>query len=192
MNKGHTFFALLTLALNCFGQGTVNFNNNFTAGGDHLVYSDFPGGTKLVGTNYVAELYYGPLGMPEASLVPLASSISHFRVTSTTAPGTWSGKTVTLPIGGVNVPISLEVKVWDITLALTWEEALAGGYGSEESGRFTYTQLSSIPPAATDTEMVNMPPIPAPEPAVLDLSLFGVLTLMVFGSSKPQHLPASH
>src|SRR6266481_4754319 len=58
-----TILPLTLLALNCCGQGEVYFGNRgVLLGGDHYVYADFVGGTKLEGTNFVAELYYGPLG----------------------------------------------------------------------------------------------------------------------------------
>ena len=187
--------AMLAQSFTCFGQGTVNFNNNISVGGDHLVYLDIPlGSNPVVGTNYVAELYYGPLGTPESSLIPLASSLSHFRITSTTSPGTWSGKTVTLPIGGVNIPISVEVKVWDITLFPTWEEEYQawlppkyGGGRFGASGVFTYTEVSSRPPLTTDTQMVTMPAFTLqwiPEPTALSLSLVGVSGLLLRGARR--------
>ena len=137
----------------------MSFNNNgVNVGGDHFVYIYSPGGAKLVGTNFVAELYYGAAGTEPANLTPLVSSISKFRVTSTSSPGTWSGKTVSLPIGGIGVPVTLNVKVWDITLYPTYEEAAAGGYGWwGESGVFTYYQTLSSPPATADKQMVTMP-----------------------------------
>src|SRR5438045_9746316 len=95
------------------GQGSVvYFNNTFLTTGDHKVYFDFVGnGAGLVGTNYVAELYY--VDPATSSLTPFADSISKFRRTTTISPGIWLGKSVTLPIGGVGVPITLNVRVWD-------------------------------------------------------------------------------
>ena len=42
-------------------QGNVVFANNvqFITAADRLVYADAVEGTKLVGTNYFAQLYYG-------------------------------------------------------------------------------------------------------------------------------------
>src|SRR5207248_3870927 len=94
------------------GQGSVvNFNNNVITTGDHKVYDDFVGnGSCLLGTNYVAELYYVDPGT--SSLTPFADSISKFRITSTTSPGTWSGKAVTLPIEIGGVPFRASVHIW--------------------------------------------------------------------------------
>jgi len=191
MKKLATLAALLAGIGFAYSQGSVSFNNNGVAvGGDHDVYNGDPvGGTKLVGTNYVAELYFGAAGTAEASLTPLAASISKFRITSTSSPGTWSGKTVTLPMGGVgNPPIVLEVKVWDITLASSYEQAVAGGLGKVgASGEFTFTQILSSPPATTDNQMVTMPAFainPVPEPSAIALSVMGVAGLLLIRRRK--------
>src|SRR5947209_47488 len=104
-----TVFALLPMIFvsNCWSQGQVfSSNKGVLAGPDHFVYSDFVGGTKLVTANFAAELYYGPYGTDESSLTPLPSSIGTFGPPDTPFPGTWVGRQVSLPIGGVDIPIT--------------------------------------------------------------------------------------
>lgn len=174
-----------------FSQGSVNFNDNVNlpAGADHKVYADVLGGTKLVGTNWVAELY---AGTDAASLAPIASSISKFRVTSTSQPGTWNGKTVTYAFGGVGVPVTLEVKVWDITKFATYEAAAAGGGVTGDSGSYVYTQLLSQPSDPVgDTAMKNQPAFAlVPEPSAIALSVMGVAGLLLIRRRKYKRLHA--
>src|SRR5262245_59037196 len=94
-----TLLLLGTLALvtsSALSQGTVNFNNNGLIAGNPpsvLVYLGDPAedGTPLVGTNWVAQLYYGAPGTPESALVPVESSPALFRPPTTSSPGTWIG-----------------------------------------------------------------------------------------------------
>jgi hypothetical protein len=182
----------LLMAGNGWAQGTVAFRNDAgVVGGNHLVYADYVGGTKLVGTNYVAELYYGPDGAPASSLVPLPNSISPFRAPTTPAPGTWSGvNNLALPVGGIAVPITLEVRVWDISQSSSFEVAAAGAgdlgrFG--ESGPFVYIQISSGVPTQTDTQMVNLPAFAlVPEPTRIALAMVGATGLLLFWP-RPKH-----
>jgi hypothetical protein len=185
MKKLVTLLTLMAGASLGLSQGNVNFNDNVNlpAGFDHKVYSDVVGGTKLVGTNWVAELYSGA---DASSLAPIASSISKFRVTSTSQPGTWNGKSIALAGGGVGVPMTLDVKVWDITQFATYEAAVAGGGITGDSGAYIYTQLSSTPPDAVgDVAMKNQPAFAlVPEPSAIALSVMGVAGLLLIRRRK--------
>jgi hypothetical protein len=183
------------------GQGSVvNFNNNVLTDGDHKVYFDFVGnGADVVGTNYVAELYYADPAT--SALTPFATSISKFRVTTTTSPGTWSGKTVTLPIGGVDVPITLEVRVWDaggpgngIAGYDSYDQAVVARLSgvntfTAESCPFSFTQAGGTPPPDDATFMVNLPAfgpslVPCPEPSVIPLGFGAMAALLVLCRRK--------
>src|SRR5262249_18886343 len=131
MNHLKFVFVLLSLAANCSGQGTVYFANRIGVDPavDTLVFVDFVGGTPLVGTQYAAELYYGAAGADPSSLTPLPTSLTSFRDPSTPSPGTWIGKYVDLPIGGVGAPVTLNVRVWDTTVSSSFEEVSAKGLG---------------------------------------------------------------
>jgi len=167
------------------GQGTIiSFRNDITGGGDHRVYCnplDNHLSAGLTGTNYVAELWY--VDPATTALTPWAASISRFRVSSTSAPGTWSGKTVTLPFGGIGTSVQVEVYIWDAVLNPTGD--MVGGAGLKgSSGLFTYTWHNSLPnpPDPSDTEMVNMPAFAVciPEPSVLAFGVLGVVSLLLF------------
>jgi MYXO-CTERM domain-containing protein len=191
MKKAVTLLALMAGVGLALGQGSVvSFNNNgVTVGGDHKVYFDFVGnGAGVSGTNYVAELYYLNAG----SLTPFAASISKFRATSTTLPGTWSGKTVTLPVGGIDVPLTLDVRVYDAVAFGSYEQAVAARLSgvntyTGESGNFAFTQIVSVPPANSDNQLVNMPAfalINTPEPSAIALAVMGVAGLLLIRRRK--------
>ena len=195
MKKILTLIALAAGTGAVFSQGIVNFNNNvfnpLTGPPDHSVYAfswNGPVTTDLTGTQYVAELYVGPNA---SSLSPLTASLSRFRVTGTTFPGTWSGKNpVALGMGGIGVPVILDVRVWDTTVASSYEavSTAANGYGFGESGPFTYTQVLSSPSVPSDTFMVGMPAfwVSVPEPSAIAFSILGIIGLLLFRRQKPK------
>ena len=183
MEKSIFLLIILLSTRCCFAQGLVSFVNSIP--GDHLVYFDTVGGLPVVGTNLVAELYYG---LDANSLTPLPASISHFRPPTTASPGTWSGgKDYQLPIGGVGTTIFLDVKVWDITLYADYESAIGKPGWIGESGPFTYSQYVT-PPGVSGTRMENLPPFAlsqVPEPTFFALALFGCLGFVRPSGSRP-------
>ena len=165
--------ASLILAVFCipaFGQGVVNFNNNvLPPPPDRLIR--FPDGTPVVGTNYVAQLYYG--ATPDSLQVHTAAP-SRFRVPTTQSPGTWSGGNRTLIGGGVGTTLCLQVRIWDSTFG-TFEQSPIRGV----SDIFPYTQQLSSPAAPSDTWMINFQTgiICVPEPSVALLGIAGLAVL---------------
>ena len=158
-------------------QGSVNFNNN-VFGTNALVYWDYGGANiPLVGTNFVAELW---AGVHQSSLTPVSGSISQFRETPTTSPGTWRGKTLGLPLGGLFVPITLQVRVWDVSLYPSFETAAAAGYAAS-SIPFTYIQGFTDPPSPRDFFMYGLTPFGfgVPEPSTIFLGLLGAGALLL-------------
>jgi len=135
--SSHFFFSVIFLATagSGFSQGTVDFENSVAfktvdpTGGARLVYNvdsplDPATGTRLAGTNWVAELY---AGADAANLSPLPASISHFRNLVTVLPGTWINRngSVALPFPS-GATVTLMVKVWDSTQFSSYEEAVNG------------------------------------------------------------------
>jgi hypothetical protein len=115
--------AMLLLGRLALGQ-TVNFNNNslFTTTADRLVRAE--DGTPLVGTNYVAQLYYGASA---GNLIPVSNAPARFRTMTTTAPGTWVGGIRTLSGFSPGDTVILQVRAWDVT-----------GFSHGESAPFEY------------------------------------------------------
>ena len=201
-----TIASTLLLAVSlCNGaaQGFVDFRNNVQfatpdpTGGNRLVYNvgsplDPVAGVKLIGTNYVAELYFGPNA---GSLQPVPGAIAKFRSTSTAQPGTWNypGQ-VALPGFDIGSTPTLQVRVWDITQFASYEAAFGKGITSE-SMPFLYV----IPPIGCDPNCYSMEGLRAfalvPEPSVFALGAFAVAVLLVFcrgrraNSGKLSELP---
>jgi len=165
MKKLIPLLILLGGAVSGFSQGTVAFQNfvgfqtTDPTGGAHLVYN--PGtvvfdptsaGTGLRGTQYVAELY---AGTDAGSLVPLTTSVSRFRSTTSTAKGKWGTATlanlpndaIVLPQNNFGSTAFLQVKVWDLNTGASFETA-SGLTGA--SSVFTYKV-----PVAGDTFIPN-------------------------------------
>jgi hypothetical protein len=122
-------------------QGTVTFVNYgafITEGVDRLVYISDESGDQvpLVGTNWVAQLYYGS---DAASFQPHTAAPSRFRPVGTASPGTWVGGTRPLTGFTVTQIVTMQVKVWDIRDGATFELACQDGHMmGGESGVFTY------------------------------------------------------
>jgi hypothetical protein len=188
-------------------QNTESVRPPGTPANFHLIYD--PLGMPLIGTQYRAELYY--LDSDINVLQPIPASVSPFRASTTSLPGTWNGDAppISLPdgYGGVDVvegagglfevgdgsgvgfgyyPVTLEVKIWDSTFGPTFESATGGFKGTTAdflySRRFTGGVSSPF-----DTAMINQPGIfidPVPEPSILVLSALGMAALALLRTRK--------
>jgi hypothetical protein len=174
-------FGLLPLlfASSVVAQSVVDFNNNraFVTPADRLVYTiSGPNQTPLVGTNYVAQLYYGA---DATSLVPVTSAPARFRLPTTTAPGTWSGGNRTLTGFTPGTTATLMVVAWDSTFGSTFDQARAAGAWYAQSSPFTYTiPAAGSPPAFFYMENFRaFACIPEPSAVLLFISALSIVCL---------------
>lgn len=143
MNTGASSFLRLNIlvctlaAVSAYGQPmmTLQFCNDCLPSPPDRLVRDV-NGNPLVGTNYVAQLYWG---MDPVSLLPTTAAPARFKPAGTPAPGTWQRVTQThhTPAAG---PYFLEVRVWDTAVAPTYDQAAAsatGQYGRSEPFLFT-------------------------------------------------------
>jgi hypothetical protein len=187
MKKSFLLFAILGfLVPTAFSQGTVNFNN-LGLGPNLSFLVDYEVGVPLVGTNFVAQLYYGHPGAEE--LIPVASPPAPFREATTSFPGTWRGGSRSLMgfynNGGPNDPITvlLQVRVWDITLGPDYRTAFESGNGfnTGKSAPFIYfVPRAGAPPAAFLMSNFTGFSIVIPEPSTYLLFSLGLLVSFFF------------
>lgn len=181
MKKLIAIAALVTTACATFAQGTVDFNNrNLGTANDYLVrFADTL--APVVGTKYVAQLYYGAT----VDSLTAVGAPALFRIETTTSPGTWSGGTRAIPsLDAVGKSTVLQVRVWDSTLAADWAAAQLSTYKGYrgESAPFSFTYIVSAPPATTDDDMIQFRgfQIAIPEPSTFALLGLGALGMMIF------------
>jgi LPXTG-motif cell wall-anchored protein len=181
MKKLIPVIALLIGTYGAFGQGgTVFFQNNtnhFADGrGRFITMPD--GATRVLGTNFAAQLLYGT----DPGSLTAHTLTAYFR--STLSPGTWSGGGRSLPtgVGGVGTTIWLQVRVWDSgDRTRTFDQARATGGLWGQSEVFSYQQIASVPPGVYDTSMANFEGFSlVPEPSLIGLGLVGIGALFFF------------
>lgn len=139
---------LLLVAGRLAADVPVNFANQVLD--SRLVLA--PDGSPLVGTNYRAQLFLvtGPAFTP-------VEPAMRFRTETTVNPGTWSGRSVTLPGVAEGEPVQLAVGVWDDTLFPTLDDAIRGRGIAGRSAPFPYVFAPSEPPTVQDTWMKRFP-----------------------------------
>jgi hypothetical protein len=140
--KPVVLFACTLTAFSASGQGTtLQFCNSCLPSPPDRLVRDV-NGNPLAGTNYVAQLYIGP--GPD-NLMPTTGSPARFRAVGAPLPGTWQPKTVHI-LGWPPGPIYMQVRVWDTTVAQTYEQAAAspgGQFGRSEA--FIYNPCPGLP-----------------------------------------------
>ena len=172
---------LLSAAVNGVCQGIVTFANNVLSPPPDRLVRDI-NGTPLVGTQFAAQLYYGPT---PGSLQAHTAAPNRFRNPGSTLAGTWStttGANRTLVGGGVGVLVWLQVRIWDLNQFPTYEAAVAGGAPTLTSVVFPYTQRLSIPPQTSDTYMDNFTMVP--EPTAFLLTFPGLALLLLWNRRR--------
>jgi len=178
-------------AVSSWAQGTVDFRNGgitFGTTADRFVYKGSVGGTKLVGTNYVAGLYFGaPTDAGTGGT--FAGRTVAFRPTTTASPGLWAVPNPTaVTLNGVDVggSTTLQVRVWDSTKFSTFEAAVAGQGEVGFSAPFAYT----VPGAGSTPDKYYMDGLrafavnPVPEPSTIALGVLGVAGLLALRRRK--------
>jgi hypothetical protein len=166
-------------------QGTVSFNNNsaFATVANRLVNN--VGGAPLVGTDFVAQLYFGSAGTAAGSLTAVTTAPARFRVATTSSPGTWSGGTRTLDGIASGVTATLQVRVWNATaFPAGYDAAVAGRGVTGASDPFAYTvPAAGSPPAAFFMENMRGFTL-VPEPSTIALGVLGLAGLVFIRRRK--------
>jgi hypothetical protein len=165
--------------------GFVDFRNDrpFAIPADRLVRDIL--GTPLVGTNYLAQLYYGA---NTSSLNPVTDAPAHFRPPTHTSPGTWAGGARTLWGFFPGQTVTLQVRVWDGAIADNYEAAqLLGFLGTQHgvSSPFDFN-IPPIGPPGSAWYIDNFRGFTlVPEPSVALLGLIGIVGLYFWHRGRP-------
>jgi len=174
--------------------GYVDFRNGgitFRYPADRRVY--FPDCTPLVGTNFVAALYYLPgidrgteLDQPAGGFLAYGDNqlaLATFRPLTTSLPGTWMNSVEVGAVRwleGVSVGqfATLQVRVWDVTQFGTYAEAVEGiGFHAASAPfNFLYPDISPPPDHWYLNELRAFGCVP--EPSSYAFWLLGTATLL--------------
>jgi len=200
ISKLITVLAVATLALvlgarTASSQGIVAFANtgSYPTTADRRVYDPITC-APLVGANWVAALYFGAesdnihnLAVRSLDDLTLASAIARFRSIdpSHSLAGTWVGGYRFLLGTMVAQTLTMQVRVWDMSLFPTFEDAKAMGGYALESAPFGYV----VPGSLGDSSALKMdnfqgitPPECIPEPSVFALAALGIGVLVAWRS----------
>lgn len=177
---------ILTLALgmacvSAFAQGTLIFGNANAQ--VNAKVTDLATGLGLGGTGWIAQLWYGPAGSTESSLIGHATTAT-FSTTAAQAGYFFGGaRTIaTIPVGSVAVT---QVRVWNAAAGADWLTASASASGIV--GRSALVNVTLTGPPATPANMVGLAAFtvaPVPEPSSFALAGLGAAALLIFRRRK--------
>jgi hypothetical protein len=163
-----------------YADGFVTFRNDvaFQTPADRLVRDI--SGLPLVGTNYLAQLYYGVQDAEPSSLDPVAYPPARFRDPTHARPGTWAGGDRIL-WGFFEVEtVTLQVRVWDGTVAGSYEEAALLNFLGTQHGvsePFTFF-IPVVGPPVEFWFIENFRGFTlVPEPSLALLAMIGIVSL---------------
>ena len=179
-----------------WAQGTIDFRNGgvtFKTVEDRKVYLGTVGnGLGLVGTNYVAALYYvvGANAVINGPTLGIqAGEVARFRPVTTSSQGTWLNPTAignTRVLAGVSFlqPATIQIRVWDSTKYSSYAAAFAAGeYGA--STPFNYTVPAEGDLLLSDYYLNDLRAFAVvPEPSIIALGALGVASLLFLRRRK--------
>ena len=203
---------VVAASVSAFAQGKVTFANdpaNLASPPDRFVRYDstaatlnpaYVSGDRVFSNGAAglrAQLYFGASTADAGSLNAVSTAPTTFRVSTSANRGSWfSVADIVLPGTPAGSTVNLQVRVWDINLASSYEAATAMGAGYTgligTSLIFQYTV--QIDPLATPAQYVggnNNPGVltsfmigTVPEPSTIVLAGLGAAALLIFRRRK--------
>ena len=174
--------ALGVACLSGFAQGQLNFAN-FGAGANQPIFNT-DGVTKL-GTGFSADLYWGPAGTTDSTLLSALGQPASFSGSS----GYFFGGTRTINGQPGGATITGQVRVWDTADGNSWAAAYAAGLAGSMTaviGESVIFNIMLTTPPSTPNSLTGLNGHPfaldvlIPEPsavALLGLGFAGMLVL---------------
>ena len=198
MKRILTLMLMVGCAVSVLGQGVVDFRNGgvtFRTVADRRVYgfNAATGCGPLVGTNYVAGLFY--VAGANADLYPptsgtQAGALAHFRSPTTSQPGIWLnpvevGNNRVLDGVEVGQVATLQVRVWDITKYASYLDAYVHGeYTASAPFLYTVPGPLSRPDAFYMDNLRAFATASCPEPSAPVLLALGAFTWLWLRKKK--------
>lgn len=217
MKKSLITLALVACTVTAFAQGQCTFQMRITGSLLAPVYlpelsdptielhgnsaTGIPAGTTVYtggvipaaqGANFSAQLFGGPLGTTDASLLQAATPATTFR-TSASLAGLIIAVPVTLPNVAVGATATLQARAWDNKggQVTSWAAAEAlsrtdSTYRLGDSLLFDSPVLKGPPDTPTDTANIrsfNLHTV-VPEPSTIALGVLGLGALVLFRRRK--------
>jgi hypothetical protein len=186
MKKLFVILACAVAAVTSYAQGTVNFTTRIPGVVD-VVFTN-PGGAKLDGTGYTAQLYGGAAGAAEGALVALTPTTT-FRSGAGAGYITPAGAVVVTGVPGGQTA-SIQIRVWNNQggTITSYEQARASATG--EFGQSEVFQISSLGDPNASPPGVPVDPVGfgtgktyatqiVPEPTTIALGLLGAAALFL-------------
>jgi len=181
-----SFLTLIAVGASClmaYGQGAISFRNIGSGAGGSSVnapINDVNGTTRLAGTGFTVQLWYGTAGQAAGSLTALASPTLGFN-TGALAGYTSGAPTVQIPgvaIGGI---ATLMWRVWDnmAGTVTTYAQAQSSGARNGQSNVFQSPALGDNLNPATIPVMAGLTSFNlVPEPSTYALLALGAGALL--------------
>jgi len=184
MKKILLTIALCAASLGAFAQGQVNFDNINTFGtSKEAVVFDVNGTTKLAGTGFMAQLYWGAASWTGvAGGTSVTDPAAPFFTVADGADGFWntgasSARTVGVA-GGANVFV--QVRAWNASGGKnTYEAALAAGNAVGNSAVLALVAGGGTVQPPNLTGLTSFKLVGVPEPSTIALGLLGAGALLL-------------
>lgn len=161
-----------------FGQGALIFSNLGSGVSNSIVnapFFDVDGVTKLAGTSFSTQLYYGAAGTLEGALVNTGAPTVNFN-TGVFAGYFSSTPSVTLTGVAVGATAAVQFRAWDNRTGTTWETATVRGQSSVLTTPSLGDPLNAASlPVVSSLASVTL----VPEPATIALGIFGAAGLLI-------------
>lgn len=179
-----TLAALVAFAGSAFGQGQVTLANNASS---LIRVNDAVAGAPAAIGSLSFQLYYGPAGTPEGSLVAVGPVVG----TSTVLAGRIANTVIDIPTAVVPAgsAATFQIWAWDSSYA-SYALAFAGNALVGKSALFTANTSPNIAPPPTPTSLAGLYPGFAvsaeviPEPSTFALAGLGLAGLLLFRRRK--------
>ena len=182
MKKLLLLAAFSLLAIGAYAQGNVNFAN--VGVGVNAPVTNGLTGAKATGSEAGVQLYWGPAGTADASLLTtnglVGGRVSSF-LTGAQA-GYFTGGSVIINGAAGGTVVTLQVRGWLAGSGTSWETAAPTARGASQLIQFTLGTPPATAPNITTLQSFTIGVIP--EPSSIALGLLGLGAVALFRRRK--------